>query len=247
MTTASLVALNLLCFTSVCSPGASDPGTEVVWRDAEETEARFLSEAALNSAPLEQLPLHESALSTLGWQVALKLNPSAVPLNATGKLPECNPRSKADPDTRTSDATTLLGHIAQQPISAVARVVRLTPGWSAHHWKVADLVEGEVEEVLRDGTASLAPGSSLLFFNLGGRITVHGAALCDEKSTSFSTPAMGGRFLLVVTPERVGSRFVVGMQFPVHDDEVLNQPYPRLIGRENYSLTELRSKLGRGE
>lgn len=241
MTTITLAALTLLGCTALGSGGQSEPATEAVWWDDDQTEALFLSEAELNSAPFEQLPLHESDRSALEWQVAFKLSPPPFPLNATGKLAECNPRLWSAPNRRTSDATTLLGHLAQQPISVVGRVRRLTPGWSAHHRMVADLVEVEVREVLRDATTSLEPGSVLTFLNLGGRITVHGATLCDEKSTEFSTPVTGSRYLLVVTPQQ--GRFVVGMQFPMHGDEVLSQPYIRLLERENYSLTELRSQL----
>lgn len=243
MTTIKLLALTLLGCTSLGSAGESEPATEVVWLHEEKAEALFLSEATLNSAPLEQLPLHERDLAKLAGQISLKLNPPAVPLNAVGKLPECNPRLKAGPDRPTADATTLLGQIARQPITVVGRVRRVTPGWTTSHWKVADLVEVEVEMVLRDRTASLAPGSSLLFLNLGGRITVHGAALCDEKYTEFATPTAGSRYLLVVIPEQEGGRFVAGLQFPMNGDEILNQPYAILLGRENYSLTELRSQL----
>lgn len=188
----------------------------------------FVSERALNARSLGELLPDPSDRSLLTFRQRFEKNPELY--TQGGRYPAftlCS--SLPEPARRGGDYTAedLAALVDESPLSFIAGIRDVVPGWSTALDRVARVSILEVERVLgADREGRLVDGQQFLLMTIGGPLQLRDVVICDESPVGQFPLETGDRVLVygALHPGHPGA-IAASAFFPIQGSEVIVESY----------------------
>lgn len=220
-------------------PEAGGYSEQIIWYDADPSQALFIPQKELAATALEQLPVPSFALDrireAMRYPEERKLHKLASGCMRAPDLGEPVPEESR----KTLDEL-----VASSSLAFVGTVVATVPGWSVWQDIPVTAVYVRIDEVLRNQGDFLRTGETVATTQEQATIDLFGIEACSKLPPGVQPARTGDQVLFTGARFEQHPLFVLPHYiFPVRGDEVLPQPWRVLRDAKPEPLDQLRTAL----
>lgn len=229
----SLLAILFVCSVSAGGGGditdRTDLPQRMIWSSIEKQRPLFIPQDLLASLSLEKLPLSEREKKDLELRLEYQRHPELYPKQIpSGRLAECRERASSGGQGSAPQAKDFAELLGDTEVAFVGTIERVEAGLDPRLIEAVEMAFVRVDKVVhrQKGVEAAQEESTVAILSPGGRITIEGTVLCDDRREGFYHPRPGDRILAAGWIGEEDERFIDGAYvFPLDGEEIHVQPY----------------------